>query len=194
MLSDGDLMEWMDSGELVVDNLEDEDVQIQPASIDVRLAAEIKVPTAPADDPDFVCDPVNGVFPEHDVIDISGGYKLEPYGFVLGSTVEWVEFSPQLAGVFDGRSTMGRVGLFVHVSAGFLDPGYKGEVTLEIFNGLPYPTWLRPGMRIGQIVVHRTESPARRPYGEGRCSKYQGQRGPQEARSERHPHLNKVLG
>jgi len=102
---------------------------------------------------------------------------------VLGSTLERVGIPPDLAARLEGKSSLGRLGLMTHSTAGFLDPGFHGHVTLELSNVANLPITLYPGMRIGQIAVFQLTTPAERPYGSrGSRSKYQGQQGPTPSR------------
>src|SRR6478735_3217561 len=111
-----------------------------------------------------------------------GGFVFDPGEFVLGSTVERVAIPHDLVARVDGRSSVGRLAIVVHATAGFIDPGFEGEITLELSNIGRIPVRLYPGMRIAQIVFQTMTSPAERPYGAARGSKYQGQSGPQASR------------
>jgi len=103
-------------------------------------------------------------------------FQLEPGQFVLGSTVEEVTLNNMFSAQVDGRSSLGRVGLLVHSTAGFIDPGFTGHITLELKNLSARPLLLWPGSRVAQLVFFRLSTPSVRPY--GRCGRYQGQRGP----------------
>jgi len=106
-------------------------------------------------------------------------FILHPGEFVLGQTVEWVELPDDLVARLEGKSSLGRLGLLIHSTAGYVDPGWKGNLTLELSNVASLPIALYRGMRIGQISFFRMSSPVERPYGsEGLGSKYQGQREP----------------
>ncbi len=112
---------------------------------------------------------------------------LHPGEFVLGSTFESVTLPDDLAGRLEGKSSLGRLGLLTHSTAGFIDPGFTGHITLELSNVANLPITLWPGMKIGQLCLFRLSSPAERPYGSaGVGSRYQGQRGPTPSRA----HLN----
>jgi dCTP deaminase len=104
-------------------------------------------------------------------------FVLHPGEFVLASTLEKVELSPHLAARLEGKSSLGRLGLVVHSTAGWIDPGFRGTVTLELSNVSRLPIRLHPGMRIGQLCLFYLLSPARRPYGT-RGNHYQDQQGP----------------
>ena len=147
---------------------------IQPASIDVRLGSSVKravrsgKPIIPGEEP-LMADmsfPVDGVF------------CFRPNEFYLATTMERFEFGSGLAGKIEGKSSLGRIGIEVHSTAGWIDPGFEGEITFELTVKWPDPVLLSPGMKIGQVCVFALQEPARRPYGhETRKSKYQNQRG-----------------
>ncbi len=104
---------------------------------------------------------------------------LHPGEFVLGSTLELCTLPDDLAGRLEGKSSLGRLGLLTHSTAGFIDPGFSGHITLELSNVANLPITLWPGMKIGQLCLLRLTSPAEHPYGSAKAgSKYQGQRGP----------------
>ena len=114
-------------------------------------------------------------------------FVLHPNEFVLGSTFERVTLPDDLAGRLEGKSSLGRLGLLTHSTAGFIDPGFTGHITLELSNVANLPITLWPGMKIGQLCLFRLSSPAEHPYGSERAgSRYQGQRGPTPSRA----HLN----
>ena len=107
-----------------------------------------------------------------------------PGEFVLGSTLELCTLPDDLAGRLEGKSSLGRLGLLTHSTAGFIDPGFSGHITLELSNVANLPITLWPGMKIGQLCLLRLTSPAEHPYGSAKAgSKYQGQRGPTPSRS-----------
>ena len=111
-------------------------------------------------------------------------FVLHPGEFVLGSTLELCTLPEDLAGRLEGKSSLGRLGLLTHSTAGFIDPGFSGHITLELSNVANLPITLWPGMKIGQLCILRLTSPAEHPYGSARAgSKYQGQRGPTPSRS-----------
>ena len=108
---------------------------------------------------------------------------LHPGEFVLGSTLERVAVPDDLVGRVEGKSSLGRLGLLIHSTAGFIDAGFDGHITLELANVASLPITLYPGMKIGQVSFMRMTTPAERPYGAGASgSKYQGQRGPTPSR------------
>ena len=176
ILSDGDIKVLLKSGELVVEPLDDPDVQIQPSSIDLRLSPRFLVfrrEKSPYIDP-FAEDPLE--FTEEVVIEDGEPFVIHPGEFVLGATVERVKIPDYIVARVDGRSSLGRLGILIHATAGFVDPGFSGVITLEITNVNVMPVALYPGMRICQISFDRLSSPAVRPYGPGR-GKYWGQMG-----------------
>jgi dCTP deaminase len=183
ILSDQDIHARLAKGDLVVDPLDDPDLQVQPASIDLRLGDEFLVfrnPHIPFIDPR-----------SHNVAGLTEKVKVEPGKafilhpgeFVLGTTRERVRIPADLVAKVEGRSSLGRLAVVVHATAGFVDPGFEGHITLELSNLGRVAVALHPGMRISQIALHQMSSPAQRPYGSpGRGSKYQGQRGPTASR------------
>ena len=156
---------------------------IQPSSIDVRLDRFFrlfdnhKYPFIdPAEDqPDLT----------HLVeVEPNQAFILHPGEFVLGSTYELVSLPDDVAARLEGKSSLGRLGLLTHSTAGFIDPGFTGHVTLELSNVATLPIKLWPGMKIGQMCFFRLSSPAEKPYGSSEySSRYQGQRGPTASRS-----------
>lgn len=116
-----------------------------------------------------------------ELVEVSDGdpFVLHPGEFVLGATLERLALPDDLAGRLEGKSSLGRLGLLTHSTAGFIDPGFDGHITLELSNVANLPITLWPGMKIGQLCLFRLSSPAENPYGSASMgSKYQGQRGP----------------
>lgn len=184
ILSDRDLKRRLfETRDLVVEPLDDPDVQVQPASIDLRLGHEFL--TFRGGNVPFL-DPAKGAnvagYTERVQIKEGEPFMLHPGEFALGSTLEWVELPADLVARVEGRSSLGRLAIVVHATAGFIDPGFHGNVTLELSNLGRLPVALRPGMRICQLAFYEMTSPAERPYGPARGSKYQGQRGPTASR------------
>lgn len=183
ILSDRDILARLQQGDLLVEPMGDLDVQVQPASIDLRLGRAFLVfrhPHIPYIDP-------RGASVEDyaERIEIPDGeaFILHPGEFVLGTTHERVVIPPDLVAKVEGRSSLGRLAIVVHATAGFVDPGFDGHITLELSNLGRVPVALHPMMRIAQIALHQMTSPADRPYGHpSRGSKYQGQRGPVPSR------------
>ncbi|MBA2554369.1 MAG: dCTP deaminase [Geodermatophilaceae bacterium] len=183
LLSDRDLRAEVDAGRLA---LEPYDAGlVQPSSIDVRLDRFFRVfnnsrytHIDPAEQQDELTTLVE---PDGDE-----AFVLHPGEFVLGSTLEVVSLPDDLAGRLEGKSSLGRLGLLTHSTAGFIDPGFSGHITLELSNVANLPIMLWPGMKIGQLCLFRLSSPAEYPYGsEIYGSRYQGQRGPTPSRSHR---------
>ncbi|KZX20154.1 dCTP deaminase [Rathayibacter tanaceti] len=120
-------------------------------------------------------------------------FILHPGEFVLGSTYEQVSLPDDIAARLEGKSSLGRLGLLTHSTAGFIDPGFTGHVTLELSNVATLPITLWPGMKIGQMCFFRLSSPAEKPYGSSEySSRYQGQRGPTASRSSLRFHRTDV--
>jgi len=120
-------------------------------------------------------------------------FVLHPGEFVLGATFEAVTLPDDVAARLEGKSSLGRLGLLTHSTAGFIDPGFSGHVTLELSNVATLPITLWPGMKIGQLCFFRLSSPAEHPYGsDASGSRYQGQRGPTASRSFQNFHRSDV--
>ncbi|AND15533.1 dCTP deaminase [Rathayibacter tritici] len=120
-------------------------------------------------------------------------FILHPGEFVLGSTYEEVSLPDDIAARLEGKSSLGRLGLLTHSTAGFIDPGFIGHITLELSNVATLPITLWPGMKIGQMCFFRLSSPAEKPYGSAEySSRYQGQRGPTASRSSLNFHRTDV--
>ncbi|MDF2144888.1 dCTP deaminase [Knoellia sp. p5-6-4] len=181
LLSDRDIKAEIDSDRV---RLEPYDPgMIQPSSIDVRLDKFFRL---------FDNHKYPVIDPSQDQPDLTrlvevepnDGFVLHPGEFVLGSTLETVTLPDDLAARVEGKSSLGRLGLMTHATAGFVDPGFSGHVTLELSNVATLPIILWPGMKIGQLCFFRLSSPAENPYGSARYgSHYQGQRGPTASRS-----------
>jgi dCTP deaminase len=184
LLSDRDIRTEVEAGRVVLDPYDDG--LIQPSSIDVRLDRYFRL----FDNHKYaVIDPAEDQPDLTRLVDVEPGepFVLHPGEFVLGSTYERVELPDDVAARLEGKSSLGRLGLLTHSTAGFIDPGFAGHVTLELSNVATLPILLWPGMKIGQMCFFRLSSPAESPYGSGAPgSRYQGQRGPTASRS----HLN----
>jgi deoxycytidine triphosphate deaminase len=183
ILSDADILRRLEAGDLVVEPLDDPDIQIQPASVDLRLGREFlefqhaNIPCIHPNTEDEVDEYV-----ELTEVEEGGEYILHPGDFVLGTTHERVEIPDDLIAHVEGRSSLGRLAIVVHATAGLADPGYQGQITLELSNLGTAPVALTPGMRISQLTFTELKTPAERPYGEERGSKYQDQSGPQASK------------
>lgn len=164
ILSDKTLMKMLDEHTLVVTPIELE--QIQPASIDIRIGNTYSI----------VEDSPSGMINLNDEITykriVADKYILLPGQFVLATTMEFVELPDNLTAFVEGRSSLGRLGLFIQ-NAGWVDPGFKGEITLELFNANRCAIELNAGRRVGQLVFAQLDDHALNPY----RGKYQGQRG-----------------
>ena len=190
LLSDRDLLTEIDDKRVAVEPFDLE--MIQPSSIDVRLDRMFRVfdnHKYPHIDPSIEqVDLTRLVEPEGD-----NPFILHPGEFVLGSTLEVVSLPDDLAGRLEGKSSLGRLGLLTHSTAGFIDPGFSGHITLELSNVATLPIKLFPGMKIGQLCIFRLSSPADHPYGSDKYgSRYQGQRGPTASRSFANFHRTKI--
>jgi dCTP deaminase len=181
LLSDQDLRKEVESGRLALDPFDVE--MLQPSSIDVRLDRFFRVfnntrythidPAQQQDDLTSLIEAPDGE-----------PFVLHPGEFVLGSTYEMVTLPDDLAGRLEGKSSLGRLGLLTHSTAGFIDPGFSGHITLELSNVANLPITLHPGMKIGQLCLFKLSSPAEHPYGSKQAgSRYQGQRGPTPSRA-----------
>lgn len=177
ILSDGSIRRRLEAGDLVIEPLDEQ--QIQPASVDVRLGNEFLIFDSHAQaviDPfDVPADLVRSVKPDEGT-----AFVLHPGEFMLGTTAEAIALPNDLVARVEGKSSLGRLGLLIHATAGFVDPGWPlGEITLELSNVARLPIRLWPGMKIGQLSFHTLDAPAERPYGHPALgSKYVGQRGP----------------
>ena len=160
---------------------------VQPASVDLRLGTSFRVfhnHRLPAID---LAEPPTGVT-EHVQIEDNASFVIHPGEFVLGSTVEWVELPDDIVARIEGKSSLGRLGLIVHATAGFVDPGFSGTLTLEITNLTRVPIVLWPGKPIAQLSFMALDRPAERPYGHPELgSHYHGQVEATESRYEGGP-------
>ncbi|MEE2033470.1 dCTP deaminase [Rhodococcus chondri] len=176
LLSDRDIRAQIASGHLGIDPF-DPDL-VQPSSVDVRLDSLFRV----FNNTRYThIDPAKQQDELTSLVQVPPGesFVLHPGEFVLGSTMERCSLPDDLAGRLEGKSSLGRLGLLTHSTAGFIDPGFDGHITLELSNVANLPITLWPGMKIGQLCLFRLTSPAEYPYGSAKVgSKYQGQRGP----------------
>ena len=190
LLSDRDLLTEIDNKRVAVEPFDME--MIQPSSIDVRLDRMFRVfenHKYPHIDPSIEQEDLTRLIePDGD-----DPFILHPGEFVLGSTLEVVSLPDDLAGRLEVKSSLGRLGLLTHSTAGFIDPGFSGHITLELSNVATLPIKLFPGMKIGQLCLFRLSSPADHPYGSDKYgSRYQGQRGPTASRSFANFHRTKI--
>ncbi len=154
ILSDKDIKKYIENGELLIEHWDEEN--LQPSSVDLHLA--------------FILKNLDG-----ELFDLrSKDYVLKPHQFILGSTREYVEIPYDLVGIVEGRSSLGRLGITAHITAGYIDPGFKGNITLEIANVSDKDFILKRDMNICQIVFETLSSTCEKPYGhEDLKSKYQ---------------------
>ena len=165
---------------------------IQPSSVDVRLDKFFRV---------FENHRYSVIDPSIEQPDLTREviaegdepFILHPGEFVLASTYEVITLPDDIAGRLEGKSSLGRLGLLTHSTAGFIDPGFSGHITLELSNVANLPVKLFPGMKIGQLCLIKLSSPAEHPYGSEKYgSRYQGQRGPTPSRSFLNFHRSKI--
>ncbi|WP_141790234.1 dCTP deaminase [Oryzihumus leptocrescens] len=190
LLSDRDIRAQVDDGRVVLDPYDA--AMIQPSSIDVRLDKFFRL----FDNHKYpFIDPATDQPDLTRLVEVEDGepFILHPGEFVLGSTYEQVTLPDDIAARLEGKSSLGRLGLLTHSTAGFIDPGFTGHVTLELSNVATLPIKLWPGMKIGQMCFFRLTSPAEKPYGtQAYGSRYQGQRGPTASRSFQNFHRTDV--
>ena len=190
LLSDRDIKAEIASGRVGIEPYLES--MVQPSSIDVRLDRFFRVfenhryphidPSVEQPDLTRLIEPVG-----------DEPFILHPGEFVLGSTYEVVSLPDDIAGRLEGKSSLGRLGLLTHSTAGFIDPGFSGHVTLELSNVATLPITLYPGMKIGQLCFFRMTSSAEHPYGSSVYgSRYQGQRGPTPSRSHANFHRTDI--
>jgi len=179
VLSDRTIARYLEEGRIEIDPYDE--TLLQPSSVDVRVDRYFRVFR-------------NNLYPFIDVkraqedltelVEVDGEpFILHPGEFVLGSTLERVRLPEDVVGRLDGKSSLGRLGLLIHSTAGFIDPGWDGHVTLELSNVANLPITIYPEMKIGQLSFVQMTEPAAAPYGSGAIgSKYQGQKGPTPSR------------
>ncbi|MEY4994805.1 MAG: hypothetical protein RLZ65_654 [Actinomycetota bacterium] len=190
LLSDRDIRAQIEAGRIGLDPLNME--LIQPSSMDVRLDRFFRLfdnHKYPFIDPREQQDDLTRF------VEVSADepFILHPGEFVLGSTFEFVSLPDDIAARLEGKSSLGRLGLLTHSTAGFVDPGFQGHVTLELSNVATLPIKLWPGMKIGQLCFFQLSSASENPYGSAKYgSRYQGQRGPTASRSYLNFHISDV--
>ena len=190
LLSDRDIRSQVLTGRVKVEPFTAE--MIQPSSIDVRLDRFFRV---------FENHKYSVIDPSMEQSDLTRAVEvspdeyfiLHPGEFVLASTYEIITLPDDIAGRLEGKSSLGRLGLLTHSTAGFIDPGFSGHITLELSNVANLPVKLYPGMKIGQLCLIKLSSPAEHPYGSAIYgSRYQGQRGPTASKSFLKFHQSKI--
>jgi dCTP deaminase len=191
LLSDRDIRAEIAANRVGVEPFDE--AMIQPSSVDVRLDKFFRV---------FENHKYSVIDPSTEQAEltrevISEGdepFILHPGEFVLASTYEVITLPDDIAGRLEGKSSLGRLGLLTHSTAGFIDPGFSGHITLELSNVANLPVKLFPGMKIGQLCLIKLSSPAEHPYGSEKYgSRYQGQRGPTASRSFKNFHRSKIM-
>ena len=180
ILSDRSIKEALEAKRIIIDPL---DIScIQPSSIDVKVSNLFRV---------FRNHTAGTIDVKRDLTDLTELVEIEPNGvfmlhpgeFVLGSTLERIAIANDLVARVEGKSSLGRLGLLIHSTAGFIDAGFDGHITLELSNVANLPITIYPAMKIGQVSFMTMTTPADKPYGSGASgSKYQGQRGPTPSR------------
>ena len=183
ILSDHSIKEGIAQGRIVMTPY-DENL-VQPASIDIRLDGRFRV----FRNYKYSCIDPKAV--QHDLTELvevgDESFIIHPGEFILGNTVERIKLGDDLVGRVEGKSSLGRLGLIIHATAGYIDPGFEGNITLELSNVANLPIRLYPGMKVGQISFFAMSTPADRPYGHPELgSKYKGQTAPTASRM----HLN----
>lgn len=181
MLSDRDIMRAIATGRVRLDPWDA--TMVQPASVDLRLDRYFRVFD------NYRYQSIDPALEQADLthlVEVAVGepFMLHPGAFVLGSTHEVITLGDSIAARVEGKSSLGRLGLLTHATAGFVDPGFSGHITLELFNVSTLPLTLWPGMKIGQLCFFDLSSPVLHPYGSAQAgSHYQDQRGPTPSRS-----------
>lgn len=181
VLSDRTIRQQMAAGRIVIEPFDPRDVQ--PSSVDLHLGSRFQVfrnsrypYIDPAVEQQGLMDPVQATTGEP--------FVLHPGEFALGATTERIELPDDIVARLEGKSSLGRLGLLIHSTAGYVDPGWVGTLTLELSNVANLPIVLTPGMAIGQISFMQMTTPVDRPYGSPELgSKYQGQIEPTPSRS-----------
>lgn len=190
LLSDRDIRAEIEAGRVVMEPWDP--AMLQPSSVDVRLDRYFRL----FDNHKYaVIDPSLDQPDLTRLVDVEPDepFVLHPGEFVLGSVVERVALPDDVAARVEGKSSLGRLGLLTHATAGFIDPGFAGHVTLELSNVATLPIKLWPGMKIGQLCFFRLSTAAEHPYGSQQYgSRYQGQRGPTASRSFQNFHRTQV--
>jgi dCTP deaminase len=181
VLSDGTIRSLVEAGRIVIDPWDPQ--LVQPASVDLRLGDTFRVfNNHKAAAIDLKQGPPEGLT-EQVTASAEHGFVIHPGEFCLGRTAEWVELPDDVVARIEGKSSLGRLGLIVHATAGFIDPGWKGTLTLELNNLTRVPIKLYPGLLIAQLSFMALDKPAERPYGSPELgSHYQGQVAATESR------------
>jgi len=183
IFSDRSIKDAVAAGRIVIDPYDE--AMVQPSSIDLRCGATFRVfenHRYPLIDPKAHQEDLTTAVEATE----TEPFILHPGEFVLGSTLEVVGLGDDVVARLEGKSSLGRLGLLIHSTAGFIDPGFTGQVTLELSNVANLPIAIYPGMKIGQVSFYQLTTAAEHPYGSpGAASKYQGQTGPTPSRVHR---------
>ena len=191
VLSDGTIRDLVESGRITIDPWDPS--MVQPASVDVRLGNSFRVFHNHQIQAIDLSDPPSGLT-EHVHVEDDQPFVLHPGEFVLGRTIEVVAIPDDIVCRIEGKSSIGRLGLIVHATAGFVDPGFSGSLTLEITNFNSVPIVLRPGLPVAQLSFMALDKAAERPYGHPELgSHYHGQVDATESRYEGGP-ANAAIG
>ena len=190
LISDRDIRAEIDAKRIVLDPYDP--TMVQPSSVDVRIDRYFRLfdnhryaHIDPAEEQPDLTRLVE--------VDPNEAFILHPGEFALASTYETVTLPDNVAARLEGKSSLGRLGLVTHSTAGFIDPGFSGHITLELSNAATLPIKLWPGMKIGQLCFFQLSSPAEHAYGTGEYgSRYQGQRGPTASRSFQNFHRTSI--
>jgi dCTP deaminase len=180
ILPDHEIRRLLKDGRIVIEPI-DEDSQLQPAGVDLRLGSEFRIfrsTSLPYIDTrkrtEDYTEPVS--------IEDDKPFIIHPGEFVLGTVMEYIKLPPDLMGSVDGRSSLGRLGIAIHTTSASINPGWEGQFVLEISNVGRAPVALYPGMRIAKLTLHKLSSPAEKPYGVNHRHKYQKQEGVSQSR------------
>lgn len=196
ILSDRDIKKALKDGRIAIESPgSDHEANIHASSIDLRLGKFFKLY-----DPNkcLLLDPLKmnsfeGVTKLIGINDPAKPFILHPGDFVLGVTVEKIKLADDMVARVEGRSSLGRLGVIIHSTAGFVDAGFEGNITLEITNINRIPVALYPGMRVCQLAFEPMSSPADIPYNKKASSKYQGQELPEESRLNLDPEFLRMV-
>lgn len=174
IIPDHEIRKLLQEGKLVIEPLDNPDIQIQPAGVDLMLGNEFRVfkitSTAYIDTKQD-----NRDYTEKIVLDDNKPFVIHPGEFVLASVKEYIKMPDDLMGSVDGRSSLGRLGIAIHTTSASINPGWEGKFILEITNMGRMPVALYPNMRIAKLTLHKLNSPSERPYGQREDSKYHNQ-------------------
>ncbi len=165
LLSDRDIKRYIQEKKIIVDPF-DENL-VQPCSLDVRLSNQFRLFNS------HNVEYIDTKKPDNytKLVEVKDSIVIHPGEFVLGRTIEYIKLPNDICAILEGRSSLGRLGIIIHATAGFIDPGFEGTITLEISNLSNLPVKLYPGMKIGQLAFYKLSSPCEKPY----CGKYKGQ-------------------